>query len=153
VQDRVALPEPVTLVGLAVHAVLFVDKLTMPEKPFSGVIVTVEVPALPAFTVTVVGLALIVKSWIVKMIFAEWVRLALVPVTATGTFDAEVKEHERAELPEPEMLVGDRAHPVLLLVRSMMPEKPLSPATVMVEVRVEPALPGTVVGLAVIIKS
>lgn len=62
VHERVALPEPVTLVGLVTHAVLFVPKLTVPAKPFNGVTVTVEVPALPAFTVTVVGVTLIVKS-------------------------------------------------------------------------------------------
>lgn len=61
-QESVALPEPVTPVGFAAHAVLLVPKPTIPEKPFCGEMVTVEVPALPAFTVTVVGVRLIVKS-------------------------------------------------------------------------------------------
>ncbi len=63
VQERVALPEPVTLVGLAVHEVLLVAKLTRPVKPLREVIVIVDVPAEPARTVTEVGLDVTVKSW------------------------------------------------------------------------------------------
>lgn len=62
VQDRVALPEPVTPVGLTVHAVLLVANPTAPAKPFCAETVTVAVPELPAFTVTIVGLMVIVKS-------------------------------------------------------------------------------------------
>jgi hypothetical protein len=62
VQESVALPEPVTLVGLTAHAVLLVANATTPEKPFCGETVTVEVPELPAFTVTIVGLTVIEKS-------------------------------------------------------------------------------------------
>ena len=65
------LPEPVTLAGVRVHDVLLLTRLTMPAKPWSAVIVMVEVPALPAFTVTLVGLAAIVKSWTVKVTVAE----------------------------------------------------------------------------------
>ncbi len=61
-QDNVALPEPVTLVGETVHDVLLVVRLTTPAKPLIAVTVIVEVPAEPAFTVTLVGLAVIVKS-------------------------------------------------------------------------------------------
>jgi hypothetical protein len=71
VHDRVALAEPVTLVGATEHAVLFVAKLTTPAKPFCAEMVVVDVPALPAFTITVVGLRLIVKSWITKVTVAE----------------------------------------------------------------------------------
>jgi len=63
VQDRVALPEPLTLVGATLQDVLLVARLTTPANPFNPVIVIVEVPAVPALTVTVVGLAAIVKSW------------------------------------------------------------------------------------------
>ena len=63
VQDRVELPEPATLVGLAVHDVLLVAKLTRPVKPLREVIVIVDVPAEPARTVTEVGLDVTVKSW------------------------------------------------------------------------------------------
>jgi len=62
VQDNVELPEVVTLVGLSVQAVLLLARLTVPVNPLSGVIVIVEVPADPALTVTLVGLAVIVKS-------------------------------------------------------------------------------------------
>jgi len=62
VQERVALPEPVTLVGASEHEVLLVVRLTTPAKPFTADMVIVEVPAAFAFTVTVVGLAAIVKS-------------------------------------------------------------------------------------------
>jgi hypothetical protein len=37
--------------------------LIIPLKPLRPVTVMVEVPATPAFTVTVVGLAEMVKSW------------------------------------------------------------------------------------------
>jgi len=59
----VALPEPVTLVGEIVHEVLLVVRLTTPAKPFCAVMVIDEVPALPAFTVTDAGVAVIVKFW------------------------------------------------------------------------------------------
>ena len=62
VHDSVALPEPVTLVGATEQDVLFVVRLTTPPKPFTAVTVIVDVPAALAFTVTVVGLAAIVKS-------------------------------------------------------------------------------------------
>ena len=62
VHDSVTLPDPVTLVGLAAQDVLLVAKLTIPAKPFCAEILTVDVPALPAFAVTVVGERLIVKS-------------------------------------------------------------------------------------------
>ena len=71
VHDNVALPEPVTLVGATEHDVLLVVRLTTPAKPFSPVIVIVEVPVLPAFTVTVVGDAATVKSWTTNVTVTE----------------------------------------------------------------------------------
>ena len=71
VHDNVALPEPVTLVGATEHDVLLVVRLTTPAKLFTPVIVIVDVPALPAFTVTVVGDAAIVKSWTTYVTVAE----------------------------------------------------------------------------------
>jgi hypothetical protein len=62
-QDRVELPEPVTLVGETVHEVLFVAKLTTPAKPFRADTVTVELPGEPALTVTLAVAAVTVKSW------------------------------------------------------------------------------------------
>jgi hypothetical protein len=62
VHDNVALPEPVTLVGVMLHAVLSAVRLTRPVKPFTAVTVMVEVPAVPTLAVKVVGLAVTVKS-------------------------------------------------------------------------------------------
>ena len=64
-QDRFELPEPVTVVGETLHEVLLVTRLTTPAKPFRPVTVTVEVLAVPARTVTDVGLPVTVKSWTV----------------------------------------------------------------------------------------
>jgi hypothetical protein len=71
VQDSVELPDPVTLVGATEHDVLLVVRLTTPAKPFSPVIVIVEVPAEPARTVTLVGLAAMVKSWTTNVTVTE----------------------------------------------------------------------------------
>ncbi len=61
------MPEPVTLVGVRVQAIpvvgLMLVKLTIPLRPLRPVTVIVEVPATPALTVTVAGLAEMVKSW------------------------------------------------------------------------------------------
>jgi hypothetical protein len=70
VQDRVALPDPVRLVGETLHEVLFVIRFTVPAKPLIGATVMVEVPADPMFRVTAVGLAVIAKSVTAKVIVA-----------------------------------------------------------------------------------
>ncbi len=54
--------EPVTLVGLIEHDVLFVPRLTTPAKPFRPATVIVELPEVPALTVMLVGFAPKVKS-------------------------------------------------------------------------------------------
>jgi hypothetical protein len=71
VHDRVDVPEPVTLVGLTVHDVLLVARLTTPAKPLRPVIVMVDVAAVPGLNVTVVGLAVIVKSCTTYVTVAE----------------------------------------------------------------------------------
>jgi hypothetical protein len=76
VQDRVDVPDPVTLFGVSVQvkpvAGLTLDvRLTTPLKLWNAEIVMVEVPAVPPFTLIAVGLADIVKSWIVYAIVAE----------------------------------------------------------------------------------
>jgi hypothetical protein len=48
-----------------VQEVLLVVRLTTPAKPFRPVTVMAEVPGEPSLTVTVVGLAVTVKSWTV----------------------------------------------------------------------------------------
>jgi len=56
---------------------------TVPVNPWTGATVIVEVPAVPALAVTVVGAAVTVKSRIVTVTVAVWVREPLVPVTVT----------------------------------------------------------------------
>ena len=63
VHDRFAVLEPVTLVGLIEHDVLFVPRLTTPAKPFRPATVIIELPEVPALTVMLLGLAATVKSW------------------------------------------------------------------------------------------
>jgi len=68
VQVSVEVPEPPEmLVALRVQ-VRFVElvmttRVTVPVKPLIGATVIVEVPATPALTVTLVALAVTVKSW------------------------------------------------------------------------------------------
>ena len=62
-QDSVELPEPVTLVGETVHDVLLVVRLTTPANPLTAETVIADVPAALTFTLTLVGLTVIVKSW------------------------------------------------------------------------------------------
>ena len=63
VHESVELPEPVILVGETVHdAVVLVTRLTRPAKPFWPVTVIAEVPAAFTFTLTLSGLAAMVKS-------------------------------------------------------------------------------------------
>ena len=72
VHDRDEMPDPVTLVGLTVQPSpmdgdTVVVRPTTLAKPFTGVIVIVEV-AVPEILIDAeVGLALIVKSWITNV--------------------------------------------------------------------------------------
>lgn len=75
------------------------------------------------------------------------------PVTVTMMFDAVVNVHDNAALPEPVTLVGVMLHAVLSTVRLTTLLKPLTAATVMVDVPAAPTLAVTVVGLAVRVKS
>ena len=74
--DRFEVPEPTTLVGVRVQVRpvlgdIVEARATVPAKPFRAVTVTVEVPLTPARTVTLVGLAAMVKSCTVKTTVAE----------------------------------------------------------------------------------
>jgi len=75
------------LVGLSEHARPegeTVDvRVTVPVKPLTGVTVTVEVPVAPELMLTVVGLAVTVKSLTVKVTVADADWDPLVPVTVT----------------------------------------------------------------------
>ena len=60
-----------------------VERVTVPLKPLTAVTVTVDVPEAPALIVTLVGLAVIVKSWTVKVTVAVADCDPLTPVTVT----------------------------------------------------------------------
>jgi hypothetical protein len=62
VHDSVEVPEPVMVVGDRVQAALFAVRVAVPENPLIAVSVIVDVPAVFTATVTLVGLAVIVKS-------------------------------------------------------------------------------------------
>ena len=82
-QDTVAVPEFVTLVGVIAPQVRFAGtvsvRATVPVKPLTAVIVIVEVAETPALTAAG-EVAAIVKSVTVKVAVVEWVRVPLVPV-------------------------------------------------------------------------
>jgi len=76
VHDRVEVPEPVRLVGVRVQVNPVAGdtvavRLTTPVKPCNAVTVIVDVPAAFALTVTLAGLAAIVKSCTVNVTVAE----------------------------------------------------------------------------------
>jgi len=75
----------VTLVGLSWQlrpvGETIRERFTVPVKPFTGAMVIVEVPVVPALTLTLVGTAVIVKSWILNVMLAGWDKLPLVAVT------------------------------------------------------------------------
>jgi hypothetical protein len=90
VQESILVPilPSVTLVGESVQlrpatGEMPAFSVTVPVNPWILVTNTVEVPVDPAFTVTLVGLPVTEKSWIVTATFAEWERTPLVPVTVT----------------------------------------------------------------------
>jgi hypothetical protein len=154
VQERVELPEPVTVFGEILHEVLLVPRLTPRAKPLTGVTVIVEVAVAPVLTVMLVGFAEIVKSWTTNVTITEWNREPLVPVTDTFLLPVDVNVHDRVALPEPVTLVGETVQAeVLLVARLTMPAKPLRPAIVIVEVPGPLTLTLTLVGLAVTAKS
>ncbi len=118
----------------------------------------VEVPVAPARTVTLVGLAVTVKSRNVKVTVTDLVRDPLVPVTVAVFTPPELAVQDSVEVPEVPsvMLVGVRVHDRLLdvaTVRLTIPVKPLTLVAVMVEVPVWPTVTVTAVGLAVRVKS
>ena len=154
VQDRVALPDPVTLVGDTVQEVLLVVRLTTPAKPLTALTVIEDVPAEPAFTVTLVGLAVIVKSWTLNVTVTECEREPLVPVTDTCLAPVEVKVQDNVELPEPVTLVGETVHDAVVLVtRLTTPAKPFWAVMAIEEVPAALTLTLTLVGFAEMVKS
>ncbi len=103
VQDRAEVCDaPSTiLVGVRVQVKPAGDtvevKATVPVKPFTGATVIVDVAAVPTFTLTLVGLAVTVKSMTVTVTVAEWDSAPLVPVTVT-VYTPATPVQDRAEV-------------------------------------------------------
>jgi hypothetical protein len=154
VHDSVELPGAVTLVGLRVHEVLLLTRLTVPANPPTEPMLIAEVAAVPALTVMLVGLAVIVKSGaVVKVTTTEWDSVVLLPVTSTWNVPDAVNVHDSVEDPEPVTLVGDNVHEVLLETRLTTPAKPFWPVTVMLEVAATFGVKLTLNGVAMMVKS
>jgi len=158
VHERMEVPEPpVTVVGVRVHATLSAANATLLANPFKEATVIVEVPADPTDTVTVIGLAEIVKSGravTVKSTVAEWERLPLVPVTVTVTLPAAVKVQDRVDVPEPPVTVArDKVQAELSDTRATSSVNPFNGEIVIVDVPAEPTVTVTAVGLAETVKS
>ena len=85
VQERLEVPDPVTLPGVRVQTLVsLLARLTAPVNPFKAPIVIVEVAAVFALVVTEVGVALIEKSGAaVKVTVTLCESEPLVPVTVT----------------------------------------------------------------------
>lgn len=157
--ETVAVPELVTLVGLVTPHERFAgtvsDRLTVPVKPFSAVIVIVEVAETPALTAPG-ELAAIEKSLTVNVAVAVWVRVPLVPVIVNMYVAATVELHDTVAVPDPVMLVGDIAPQVRFVgtvsVKLTTPLNPLRAVTVIVELTDVPAAAGAG-DEAVIVKS
>jgi hypothetical protein len=162
VQDRVEVPEPVTLVGARVQVIPVAGltvavKLTTPAKPFTAATVIVEVPAWLTLTATLVGLAAMVKSWTTKVTVVDAELVPLVPVTVTVYVAAE-PEQDSVDVPLVVValsatVVGDsvQVRPVegeTEDVRLTVPVNPPCPVTVIVEVDAAPALTVRDTGLA-----
>jgi hypothetical protein len=158
-QLRVEVPDPVTLVGLRVHVSPVAGDIvdardTTPLNPFCAVTVIVDDPDPGEAKVKLVGLAAMVKSWTVTVTVAEWDSVPLVPVTVTVKVAAVVPVHARVDVwvAPRTMLVGDRVHvrPAgdTVDASATVPVKPLTGATVIVEVAVARERIVAVVGLA-----
>ena len=73
-------------------------RATVPVNALTGATVIVEVAAAPARTVTLVGLAVTVKSRILTVTVAERLNEPLVPVTVTVKVVAVVPVHDSVEV-------------------------------------------------------
>ena len=135
-------------------------RATVPVNPLRGATVIVDVPAAPARTATLVGLAVTEKSGTlptVTVTVVEWLSDPLVPVTVTVKVLAVEPVQLRVEVPDPVTLVGVnvqvRPAGEILDVRATTPLKPLTAATVIVDVPEPPTVKLMLVGLAEIVKS
>jgi hypothetical protein len=132
---------------------------TVPVNPLTGATVIVDVAVPPTVVVTLVGLAVTVKSWTTNVTVAVCESEPLVPVTVTVKVVAVVEEHDSVDVWDAPrtMLLGVRVqvNPAGLTaeVRATVPVNPLTGATVIVEVPATPTLTVTLVGDAATVKS
>jgi hypothetical protein len=150
VQENVAVPEPVTLLGVMALQVgpagTVSVRTTVPEKPFSAATVSVDVALTPVLTAAG-EVAEIEKSAALAKVNAavvEWEREPLAPVIVTVKVFAVVEVQARVAVPAPEMLDGVIAPHVspagTVSVKLTVPAKPFTAATVIVEDADDPAV-------------
>jgi hypothetical protein len=126
-------------------------------KPLSAVKVTVEFPRDPALTVTLVGLAAIVKSTTSNVTVELWANGPLVLPTITMLFEKVEKVQVRLTLAEVvvdvKVTLGTvRLHAVPPFWKiPMVPVKPLTAVTRIVELPGDPAFTISAVGFAMIV--
>jgi hypothetical protein len=140
--------------GLRLQEVLFELRLTMLAKLLIGDIVTVEEPGELTFTLTLRGLAVIVKSWTTNVTVTECDSAPFVPVTRTCLLPVDVNEQDTVDVPVPVTLDGETLQDeVVLVARFTMPANPLTALIVMFEMPAVFTLTLRLVGPAVIVKS
>jgi hypothetical protein len=139
-------------------------RLTVPVKPLCALTVIVEVPDVPARTVTAVGLAVTVYAVPeLTVTVALVVRPPPVPVTVTVKVPGVDEVQDRVEAPVVVPLLSvtlagetEQVRPAdgeLDAERLTPPAKPLRPVTVMATFPVPPEGKSMVAGLAVTVKS
>lgn len=161
-QDRVDVPEPPLIddednVQDKLVEFVVTTRFTVPENPFSGDTVMIEVADIPAVVVTLVGLAVVEKSLNWNVTLVELVVDPLVAVTVAVSVSAVVEMHESVDVPlvPRTTLVDDKlqvAWPVAVAPRLTVPVNPPRDATVTIEVPpVRPTFVITLVGFALML--
>jgi len=167
----VDVPEPEAAIELglkltfAPFSIPEADKATAEEKPLSAVLVIVEVPEWPGFTLIEVGDALMLKSGLgpvtVRLTVVVCVTLPPVPVTVIVYVPGVVVDPTVmviVELPEPGAAIDVGLKPTVtpdgwpLADRPMAESKPPETAVVIVDVPLLPCATETEVGEAEIVK-
>ena len=139
-QLRVAVPEPVTVPGVIAPQVRPAGtvsvRVTTPAKPFTAVIVIVEVAEEPAGTAAG-DVAAMVKSTKLNVAVAVWTSDPLVPVTVKVKVPAVVELQDTVAVPEPVTVPGVIAPHVrpagTVSVSVTTPAKPFTAVTVIVD--------------------
>jgi hypothetical protein len=144
VQESVELPEPpvmedgVRLQDSPVMGDTVAVRVTVSVNPLIGAIAIVDDCGDPTFPFKLDGLAVMVKSSIVKVAVAEWKSVPLVPTMVSSYVPATLELHETVALPGAVRLLGEiEAHlrpDGTVSVRVTVPLNPLREFTVIDEV-------------------